>query len=406
MLGIQFFEKVSTAILCSQSINLLWKHGKETIMSKKTYPILIMSAIMVLAVTLITAGCCSTEEQTIYGPINISSEALLIEHGQSVNLSAKQAEDLTLNWRVDDELLGSLKMISNNEAVFTSSSKSGTVTIIVTAPNTGLESKIQIKIFASPTLSVKILSDSWIEVEEDYKYFVSYPMDGSVIIDKIYVTDKYNDPVEGLDTRKSIVCFTETGTYNLTVVGHDFLGRNIQSSVIFSVMPVIEAISSIPDSIELKSMAPEDILAVETFLKGNLQIDVNLKKVVSNGKTVTGNGKSLVAFLFVRDLHEKRVWITTGVNIFDFYPKDKFKAITVKSNLDGNSWTVIVGYSAYTEQITCVAIFPSIDGYYFDSSQNDYSNNDDSSFSGEESSSGGSVVPPIVSPSGPSPKPL
>ena len=109
-------------------------------MSKKTY-LGIMILFMTLAL-IFSAGCVDTQENR-YGPINITSDAVLVEYNQSVNLSAEQSEGLALTWSLNDELLGELNQTSNNEAVFTPYSKSGVAIITVTAPH-NLKSEVVI----------------------------------------------------------------------------------------------------------------------------------------------------------------------------------------------------------------------------------------------------------------------
>lgn len=378
-------------------------------MSKKTYLGLFIGVIILIS-ALSTAGCIGTEPEQTYSAINIISEQTQIVYGQSVNITAEQAENLSLNWlNLSDPSLGSFEKISDNNYRFTAASESGTVTITVVAPNTGLrnepntdlKSEIEIEIFAPPTLIVEILSDSTIEIEEDYYYNLSYKNDGSVYLDSVSLVDKNGNVAEGLDTSRQTIRIKEPGIYTLVVAYHDFLGNPLKETETFFATTIVEAILSPQEEIELKSFAPMDILGTENFLKENLGIDISLKKVLQDGKVVTGSKDSYVAFLFVRDLYQPRVWFMTGVNAFDFYPKDKFKVVTAKSS-DGSLWTVAVGYSEYTEQISCVAAFPSIDGYFLELNglkPNIY-------FGDDSSSSGGGSSPVVPSGSGPSPKPL
>ena len=386
---------------------MLWKHGKETIMSKKTY-LGIMILFMTLAL-IFSAGCVDTQENR-YGPINITSDAVLVEYNQSVNLSAEQSEGLALTWSLNDELLGELNQTSNNEAVFTPYSKSGVAIITVTAPH-NLKSEVVIKIFAPPTLSIEIPSGSRVEMSEDCKYLVSYPKDGSVTVDEIYLTNEYNEPVSGLNTSRGTICLKTKGIYNLTIVGHDFLGRNIQDSEIFSIVYAVEVVMGAPDprDLKLKSFSRLDIASIENTLLKDYGLNVSLNEIFSNGKTINGNGKSFVAILFVKDLDRDDAWAMADVNIFDYYPKDKFKEVTVTSSVYNNSWKVIIGYNNdYVSQVTCVAAFPTDKDYSFYTSPktNFIVSSDDSSSEG--GSGGGIIPPPAPAPtaSGPSPKPL
>ncbi|MDD2627221.1 MAG: hypothetical protein PHI87_06725 [Candidatus Methanomethylophilus sp.] len=352
-------------------------------------------AVLIASVTvayLSTQNVCNTSETLSF---DLVSDSLEIEIGDTVNIIAQT--DLSLEWSLSNPLMGSLRKISENEVAFTASQKNGSVTIYAIAPNTNLMNEVEIQIFTHPEIGLEILSSALLEKGQNYRFAITYTED-SVSIDEIVLKDDLGNIVEGLDVSRNLINIEKVGTYSLEVFGTTYQDKEITDIVFFSVLPKIEAISTKPTSINLVSMAPMDILAIETFLKETHGLNVSLKTISQSGASVKVSA-GYVALLFVRDNAEERVWVRNKVSLGDFYPlsdQNGFKQIRVVDD-NGSYWIVAVDYSEYTSQITCVVAFPATPTFFIGGQITGGSIDYDSS------SSGGGSTPPVVVPSGPSP---
>ncbi len=321
--------------------------------------------------------------------ISLTPISTQVEIGEKVKITATTpSPDLYLEWEVSDPNLGSIKKTSNQEAVFFAA-KNGTAKITARAPNTPYADVVEIAIFTHPEIEVELLADSLLETNQLYRYDVIYTYD-SVSISEINLTDELGNKVEEGLLPSNMLRLEKGGTYVLKVKGVTYKGTPIEDEVSFSVLPKIEAISTRPESISLVSMAPQDIKAIEIFLKENLGLDVNLLKISKEGKLIKDVDQSFVAILFTRDNNEERVWMRTEVDAFDYYPAERndFRTERIGSSRDGYVWTVATNSNPYTQQINCVIAYPSQKGYYLQKGI-DYSGGDGGDYTPSTPSGGG-----------------
>ncbi|MDD3032552.1 MAG: hypothetical protein PHX52_01685 [Candidatus Pacebacteria bacterium] len=351
--------------------------------------------VIIMAISMI----CLQQEQSHFEiteenpSFNLVSEATKIDIGDSVRIVAQT--NLTLDWSLNDPLMGNLRKVSNNEVVFTAS-KNGTVIIYANAPNTNYKEEIEIQVFNPPTVSLEILSSALLEKGQNYRFVITYPKD-SVTINEITLKDDLGNVVEGLDITHNLINIDNVGIYSLEVSGTTYLGETIRNATHFAILPKIESMSSKPSSISLVSLAPVDIMAIEIFLNETHGLSVDLQHIAEKGTPVRVSDGN-VALLFVRDNGEERVWAIEKLTLGDFYPVENqngFKKVRLSDN-QGTYWTIAVDYSEYTSKITCVVAFPEGKGFSLDGQIT-------GSQSSDSSSGGGGSIPPIVVPSGPSP---
>ena len=345
--------------LMFERIRGLIKKGNGTL--KGLVAIAIIIALGIAVILLLSPA--PTEHVEVSDRISLTPTSTQIEIGDKVTITATIPSDLYLEWEVNDPSLGSIKKVSNEKAIFTAI-KNGTAKISVTAPNTPYKDEVEIEIFTHPELKVIVLADALLETNQLYEYEVAYTGD-SVSITEIYLTDELGNKVSGL-LPLNMLRFEKGGTYMIKAIGVTYKETPIEGEVSFSVLPKIEAISTKPQSINLVSMAPSDIRAIEVFFKENLGLNVDLLKISREGKLVKDVDQSFVAILFTRDNNEERVWMRTEVNAFDYYPgeKNNFRTERIGSSRDGYVWTIAVNTNTYTQQISCVMAYPSQKGYY------------------------------------------
>lgn len=383
MLTKQFFEKFSTVCFSFFNVermgNMPWKHTakemekmtvKESIEAfiKKgngTLKGLVLIAIVIaigIAIFILTPAPVE-QVQTQEDRITLTPTSTQMEVGEKIQVTATIPSDLYLEWLVDDPKLGSMKKASNEEVIFTAI-KNGTVKITATAPNTPYKDDIEIEIFTRPKMEIRVLADSLLETNQLYKYTITYT-DDSVSINETYLVDELGNRVDALFPQ-NMLRLERGGTYLLKITGVTYKGTPIEAETSFSVLPKIEAVSGKPATINLVSLAPSDIQAIEVFMKENLGLNVDLLKISKEGKLVKDVDRSFVAILFIRDNNEERVWMRTEVNTFDYYPEGQksFRTERIGSSKDGYIWTIGVDISPYTQQISCVMAFPSKGGYH------------------------------------------
>lgn len=363
---------------------------------KNLVAILLTILIIIVAVTIIAVVVSNENQNRVVEPLvendfELVYNTTMIEIGESINLTIET--DLYLEWSLNDDSMGYLEKISNNEVVFTASKK-GNVVVSVIAPKSNKRAEVAIEIFYPPTLNVTLPNFGLLTVNEDQKISINFPKD-SVTVNKVTIENNGDIVEEFNGSLDSIYPNLEKiGIYNLTVEGTTFRGDSIEYVTRFSGVIAKEIFMGQSEMV-LQDMNTYNLETFEILLENSQGIYLNVAEVLKNGTIIKAN-RAYVAILYSKGLYHPNALIRSGMSGEGFSSLLTDQEVKIKNvfNKGNEKWTIGVIYTKYTDSIAAMFAFPKDDpSYYLDyvGETTSLINTGDTSSGG---GSGGSIVPP------------
>lgn len=313
--------------------------------------------------------------------IVLSASADEVEIGDSITFTVSGKVDFSaemIKWNTDVWNVGDIKIVSDNEVIFTPK-KDGIITMIATINSNSYS--YQVEVFPQPVIEASV--EPWIYTGNQYKPVINTDgmIDGSV---KYWIEDQWNDR---LSIRDNIIYITTPGNYQLIVTGRALMdGRAITQVVEFSALPEIKrgyhSISMEEEN--LLSFEPWQQEAVERYLANEYGLIIDLSNTEDFREREVNRISGAV--VFYRDSSRSdQICYQTDVKtqFIDEERSTTFYTKNVKVEGDARYWTI--GYDGFM-----VTLSPNISTYYLQNYHRSTGGGSSSSSSGGGGSSTGS----------------